>query len=234
MTLAPRVEVFTQLSCHVSQHHHYNHTVNPVIPQYAQINPYTPLYFSLDPLGPTFIPYLNDSRIVVQHHKQDQDQKENDDQNKEDPRVFPSNKCLSNPVVQAGAARLQTIMTITMGGLSALTTGWWGQFGERYGRTRILAVATLGLFLTYVPELTLAPIQATDTIFEVISSSSSSPYPTHRWPSMAINYSSLRRSSKVFSAGFQRCSARHLLTSMTAPLPAHVLAYSRGSLASFT
>lgn len=34
-----------------------------------------------------------------------------------------------------------------MGLLSALTTGWWGRFGERHGRTKILAISTLGLFL---------------------------------------------------------------------------------------
>lgn len=40
------------------------------------------------------------------------------------------------------------IMTTTMGLLSALTTGWWGHFGERFGRTKVLAGSTLGLFLT--------------------------------------------------------------------------------------
>jgi hypothetical protein len=37
-----------------------------------------------------------------------------------------------------------------MGLLSAFTTGWWGRFGERHGRTKVLFFATLGLFLTYV------------------------------------------------------------------------------------
>ncbi|KAG6817670.1 hypothetical protein H0H87_005428 [Tephrocybe sp. NHM501043] len=35
-----------------------------------------------------------------------------------------------------------------MGLLSALTTGWWGHFGERHGRTKVLAIVTFGLFLT--------------------------------------------------------------------------------------
>lgn len=46
------------------------------------------------------------------------------------------------------AARIQTTYSITMGSLSALTTGWWGHFGERYGRTKVLALATFGWFLT--------------------------------------------------------------------------------------
>lgn len=41
-------------------------------------------------------------------------------------------------------------MTTTMGLLSALTTGWWGQFGDRHGRTRVITCAVLGLLFTYV------------------------------------------------------------------------------------
>ncbi|EAU85612.2 hypothetical protein CC1G_06325 [Coprinopsis cinerea okayama7 len=55
------------------------------------------------------------------------------------------------------------LFTTTMGLLSALTTGWWGRFGERYGRTKVLAIATFGLFWT-------------DLIF-VLASSPSLPFP---------------------------------------------------------
>ncbi|KAJ7638346.1 hypothetical protein FB45DRAFT_902565 [Roridomyces roridus] len=103
MTLAPRVEVFTQLAC-LQLHQHHNHTL-------------------FDGMPPSF--------------------------------------CLSDPAVSANAARIQTTYTTTMGLLSACTTAWWGQFGERYGRTRVLAFATLGLFLT-------------DIVF-IIASSPSSP-----------------------------------------------------------
>ncbi|PCH42581.1 MFS general substrate transporter [Wolfiporia cocos MD-104 SS10] len=75
-------------------------------------------------------------------------QTEADDDDEPDPRTLPSKRCLQDPAVQSGAARLQTIMTFTMGVLSALTTGWWGHFGEMHGRTRVLSAATLGLFLT--------------------------------------------------------------------------------------
>ena len=69
---------------------------------------------------------------------------------------------MSNPAVQAGAATLQTIMTTIMGALSALTTSWWGSFGERYGRTRVIAITTLGLFLT---DLTFILVSTPHTIF---------------------------------------------------------------------
>ena len=137
MTLAPRVEVFTQLACGTI-HSHYNHTAiisNSTI-QFAHNNSYTPLYLPLSSVAP--------------HNKHNLDAPDDDDDGEDDPRTLPSQRCMSDPAVQAGAARLQTIMTTTMGTLSALTTGWWGHFGERHGRTRVLAFSSLGLFLTFV------------------------------------------------------------------------------------
>ncbi|KAI5118105.1 hypothetical protein M0805_005212 [Coniferiporia weirii] len=114
MTIAPRVEVFTQLSCSAVLGHlpDYNHT------QTRELASQLHSFYSLD-----------DPEI-------------------DDPLRIPTKRCLSDPAVQAGAARLQTIMTTSMGLLTVLTTGWWGHFGERHGRTRVLAASTLGLLLT--------------------------------------------------------------------------------------
>ncbi|KAH0833211.1 major facilitator superfamily domain-containing protein [Lanmaoa asiatica] len=139
MTLAPRVEVFTELSCR-RLHDDYNDTSTPNLPgTHALVHPqvdasprFTPLYLpSMPPPSQSF-------------GESDGDGVSEGD----DPRVIPGKKCVSDPAVQAGAVRLQTVMTTTMGVLSALTAGWWGHFGERYGRTRVLAISTLGLFLT--------------------------------------------------------------------------------------
>lgn len=135
MTLASRVEVFTQLSCH-NLYEHYNHTrvVHTV---------FNSSHYVVDPVEPHLISvHLASSPI----HTSGKTRRNGDEY--EDPRVIPSKKCVSDPAVQAGAARLQTMMTTTMGALSALTTGWWGQFGERHGRIRVLAISTFGLFLT--------------------------------------------------------------------------------------
>ncbi|KIM39801.1 hypothetical protein M413DRAFT_19586 [Hebeloma cylindrosporum] len=145
MTLAPRVQVFTQLSCNkLHGSHNWNHT---------QISPHPPshisLYASIDPLGPqlhpstlfptTEIPLIFSSNFTTTTTHRD-DEQDSDER--------PSTRCRTDPAVQAGAARLQTMMTTTMGLLSAFTTGWWGHFGERHGRTRVLAFATFGLFMT--------------------------------------------------------------------------------------
>ncbi|KIK97775.1 hypothetical protein PAXRUDRAFT_824597 [Paxillus rubicundulus Ve08.2h10] len=142
ITLASRVEVFTQLSC-TRLHDSYNHTT---IASDAQ-GLYTSVHHSLDPLaaGPNLTPLYFHSQSPPQSFK---DSEGDGVGQGDDSRVIPANKCISDPAVQAGAARLQAIMTTTMGALSALTTGWWGHFGERYGRTRVLAISTLGLFIT--------------------------------------------------------------------------------------
>ena len=136
MTLAPRLEVFTQLSCNsLYGHHRWNHTQSPASIFSSDIVN-TPFYASPDPPAPLFHPYtlFRDS--------------EPDDSDTDDPRSIPSGHCVSDPAVQAGAARLSAIMTTTMGLLSALTTGWWGNFGERHGRKKVLVFSTLGLCLT--------------------------------------------------------------------------------------
>ncbi|KAJ7126951.1 major facilitator superfamily domain-containing protein [Mycena epipterygia] len=161
MTLAPRIEVFTQLSCS-RLHHSYNHTATWV--EATSVMPtYAPLYFGLDPLGPQFNPTPNPALSFLDPAEDEpwDDGETGDD----DPRRLPSPRCMSDPAVQAGAARIQTIFTTTMGLLSALTTGWWGRFGERHGRTKVLAISTLGLFLT-------------DLIF-ILASTPSSPLSSH-------------------------------------------------------
>ncbi|KAJ7664699.1 major facilitator superfamily domain-containing protein [Mycena rosella] len=143
MTLAPRVEVFTQLACS-RVHHSYNHTANTVLEasfHYGSDSAAVPLRF-LDPIGE---PWDNDGS--------------------DNPTQLPSPRCASDPAVQASAARVQTMYTTTMGLLSAVTTGWWGGFGERYGRTKVLAISTFGLFLT-------------DLTF-ILASTPSSPFSSH-------------------------------------------------------
>lgn len=134
MTLAPRVEVFTQLACTKLQHDPYQHSSDPV-------NPTSYLFYSSAadlPPPVTAIPvFINGTRP------------ESDDADEDgDPRAVPSSRCMQDADVQASAARIQTLMTTTMGLLSALTTGWWGHFGERHGRVKVLALSTFGLILT--------------------------------------------------------------------------------------
>lgn len=171
MTLAPRVEVYTQLSCYALHgRHEYNTTLLPefhVESMEWDRSSAISLYAALDPLGPylytnpvhrsnssTHPPILDPVKAPsLPRRKRPSSSKasphdDDDDSNDPDPRRLPTARCLSDPAVQANAAKLQAIMTTAMGLLSAFTTGWWGRFGERYGRTKVLAVATFGLLWT--------------------------------------------------------------------------------------
>ncbi|KAL4062750.1 major facilitator superfamily domain-containing protein [Scleroderma yunnanense] len=142
MTLASRVEVLTELSCN-NLHDSYNHTtivLDITSPRTLSEGLHSSSALAQDSTHLYFPPLLPVSFLK---ESQGDGVSEGDD-----PRVIPGKKCVSDPAVQARAAGLQTIMTTTMGVLSALTTGWWGHFGERYGRTRTLAVSTFGLVVT--------------------------------------------------------------------------------------
>ncbi|TBU42587.1 major facilitator superfamily domain-containing protein [Dichomitus squalens] len=149
MTIAPRVQVFTQLSCNqIYGHDVYDHTsLNRT--SLHLFNTFNTPSLAVNPATPSFPPLDVDFSFAHQQISSEEPTLPPDDDGDEpDPRRPPSERCLKDPAVQAGAARLQTIMTTTMGVLSALTTIWWGGFGERHGRTKVLAVATFGLFMT--------------------------------------------------------------------------------------
>ncbi|WVF67324.1 hypothetical protein IAT40_002075 [Kwoniella sp. CBS 6097] len=59
-----------------------------------------------------------------------------------DPRL-----CKKDVKVQAAAAKLTMIMTTTMGVLAALTTGFWGQTSDKWGRTKVMAIVEIGLLM---------------------------------------------------------------------------------------
>ncbi|KDQ15965.1 hypothetical protein BOTBODRAFT_31419 [Botryobasidium botryosum FD-172 SS1] len=61
-----------------------------------------------------------------------------------------ASKCLSDPAVQATASKLQTLMIVIVGVLSALTTSWWTTFSDKHGRTKVMAMALIGVLFTDV------------------------------------------------------------------------------------
>ncbi|KAI0303849.1 major facilitator superfamily domain-containing protein [Multifurca ochricompacta] len=131
MTLAPRVQVYTRLSCNALHRHRYQHFDPSGNNLPLHLSPTSILaseYVTLAPI-PVYFPHFEDN-------------------DPEGPRQHLSQGCLSDPAVQAGAARLQTVMVTVMGLLSACTTTWWGHYGQKHGRTKVLAASTLGLLLT--------------------------------------------------------------------------------------
>lgn len=131
MTTAPRVQVYTQLAC------------NAVYPPPDHSN-----YILSPHLSLPFVPATEHAIVTPIHFPRSSPSTEST--NSEEPRVL-SERCFSDPAVQAGAARLQTIMATTMGLLSVCTTAWWGHYGQKHGRTKVLAASTLGSLFTYAP-----------------------------------------------------------------------------------
>jgi MFS family permease len=60
---------------------------------------------------------------------------------------YPTKECSSDPVVLAAVAKLTATLTTSMGVLGCLTTGFWGSFSDRHGRTLILALTIFGLLM---------------------------------------------------------------------------------------
>ncbi|KAH9034417.1 major facilitator superfamily domain-containing protein [Lactarius hengduanensis] len=133
MTTAPRVQVYTQLACNAAYgkqpHDHSDYILSPLLS-----SAYVPLleHATVTPI-PIHFPHFSHS---PEHT------------HSEDPRQVLSERCFSDPDVQARAARLQTIVATTMGVLSVCTTAWWGHYSQKHGRTKVLAAATLGTLFT--------------------------------------------------------------------------------------
>ena len=138
MTTAPRVQVYTQLACNAAYGQQPNEHSDYILPPYL-----------LSPLVPT-LEHATFTSIPV-HFPHFSHSPEHT--NSEDPRKILSQRCFSDPAVQAAAARLQTIVATIMGVLSVCTTSWWGHYGQKHGRTKVLAASTLGTLFTYTPPL---------------------------------------------------------------------------------
>ncbi|KAG9318828.1 major facilitator superfamily domain-containing protein [Chiua virens] len=65
-------------------------------------------------------------------------------------------KCASDPVVQAAAAKILAVVSTTVGILSCLTTGWWGSMSDFYGRRIVLFVSALGVLMAILVQILTA------------------------------------------------------------------------------
>lgn len=143
MTLAPRVQVYTQLSCNAL---HQGRQYGPS----ANILPNNPSLSSI--LVPEHaIPLPLHTSVYFPHFSGSQEHRA------EGSRQFQSQDCLSDPAVQAGAARLQTIVATITGFFSVCSTTWWGHYGQKHGRTKVLVASTFGLLTTYITSFTPLP-----------------------------------------------------------------------------
>ncbi|KAG9088414.1 hypothetical protein FRC06_002049 [Ceratobasidium sp. 370] len=62
--------------------------------------------------------------------------------------LHPDKRCIQDKEVHRAAAKLSAAITSAQGMLSILTTGWWTQYSDRVGRTRILAISAVAVLIT--------------------------------------------------------------------------------------
>ncbi|KAJ3539408.1 hypothetical protein NMY22_g4751 [Coprinellus aureogranulatus] len=130
--LAPQVELFIQLACRVHKPDIFNsgHGLNDTSPVLEMALPPAAVVHTPVPVSAIGdIPSQHDKRAAAVLRK-------------------PASPCAADPTVQAAVARLSAVTSTTMGVLSLLTTGWWGAFSDRHGRTTILGISLFGLLIT--------------------------------------------------------------------------------------
>ncbi|KAF8610528.1 MFS general substrate transporter [Ceratobasidium sp. AG-I] len=60
----------------------------------------------------------------------------------------PDKRCRQDTEVHRAAAKLSAGITSAQGMLSVLTTGWWTQYSDRVGRTRLLGISAAAVLIT--------------------------------------------------------------------------------------
>ncbi|KZT59128.1 MFS general substrate transporter [Calocera cornea HHB12733] len=142
MTLAPRVEVYTALTClALNPQAVFPNASLPIDDSSLSARS---LSWSFDVFPPVYI------RAIEEFGDYGAYDDEVEVPVDADPSQLPepSKACSKSPDVQSSAARLQTAISITMGLLSALTTPYWGTLADSIGRTRVLTFCALGLLTT--------------------------------------------------------------------------------------
>jgi hypothetical protein len=136
MTLAPRVQVYIQLSCNALHRRQLYGLSDNILPSNHSLPPTLASEYIAPSFTPVYFPQFSNSREY---------------NGAEIPWQLLSQDCPSDPAVQSGAASLQATMTTIIGILSICSTTWWGHYGQKHGRTKVLAASTLGVLSTYTP-----------------------------------------------------------------------------------
>ncbi|KAL5634517.1 hypothetical protein ACGC1H_002536 [Rhizoctonia solani] len=153
MTLAPRVAVFTQIACdelRIESNLAYapgwlrnNSSENPGFsigldmqsPVLAVLPSKLPVRVHMNPVA-----HVGNTASISSDH----------------------DACRVDSAVQQGAARLQTLILTLAGALSAVTSGFWGQFGDKHGRRGVIALSIFAML-------------ASDCVFLLAASQSANP-----------------------------------------------------------
>ncbi|KAF5330575.1 hypothetical protein D9619_005275 [Psilocybe cf. subviscida] len=141
-TIAPRIEIYTMLACSVHKPDIFRLNFPGVelgLQGFSDVK-------ALNLSAPNTTPVIEIPIHLPQMPAADADAGDHEEPTA-DPRKR-GNQCASDPVVQAAVAKLTAVIAGIMGVLSCITTGWWGAFSDRHGRTRVMGLSVLGLLIT--------------------------------------------------------------------------------------
>ncbi|KAJ1309189.1 hypothetical protein OPQ81_004858 [Rhizoctonia solani] len=62
--------------------------------------------------------------------------------------LHPDKRCAQDPAVHRAAAKLSAGITSAQGMLSCVTLGWWAQYSDRAGRTKVLGISAFAVLIT--------------------------------------------------------------------------------------
>lgn len=123
LTYAPKLEIYTQLICR---------SMDPAKSKVSLPPPVSTSAWHLDAPSP-------DTSMTSNMHElyfvDGADVKDEEKEAKRRDREW-ANQCHRSSAVQSSVARLALILTLMMGILSSLTTGWWGSYSDRKGLFR--------------------------------------------------------------------------------------------------
>ncbi|KAK7020467.1 MFS domain-containing protein [Favolaschia claudopus] len=125
-TLAPKIEIYNLLACSVHKPEIFRH--RHFLPSFNA--PSEPSELDETTYPPSFDIALNTNSSIFSLMSD-----------------LPTKECSSDPTVIAAVAKLTATLTTSMGVLGCLTTGFWGAFSDRYGRSRILALTVFGVLV---------------------------------------------------------------------------------------
>ncbi|GAA5958654.1 hypothetical protein JCM3765_006709 [Sporobolomyces pararoseus] len=157
LTFAPKLEIYTQLICRSMDPLKSKVTLPPPVLEKSSSSSLTtttspPPILSL---GSTTtnenhetsyyeFEFLND--FIVEETREEKEEEKEEKKRRSRAEDW-SNQCHRSSAVQSSVARLALILTLLMGILSSLTTGWWGSYSDRKGRKPVLILAMLGTVL---------------------------------------------------------------------------------------
>ncbi|GAA5875020.1 hypothetical protein JCM16303_004979 [Sporobolomyces ruberrimus] len=130
MTFAPKLEIYTQLICRSMDPHKSKVSIPPPISTQLETNRI--MDFGLVDPNHVDVEFVGTGGELSEEEQEKRRDKE------------WANQCHRSSAVQSAVARLALILTLMMGILSSLTTGWWGSYSDRKGRKPVLILAMFG------------------------------------------------------------------------------------------